>query len=163
MRDVHAAFERLVGHLDYPMYVVTAAHGADRAGCLVGFVTQSSIDPPRLIVCISKANETFRIASQAEVLGVHFLGRDNQELAELFGEKSGDWTDKFAQCKWQEGPNDVPVLLGVSGWVAGRVLERLDAGDHAAHLLEPIDAGVAVDGPPLMLSQVADLEPGHPA
>lgn len=163
MADVGAAFEQLVGELDYPMYVVTAAHGTDRAGCLVGFAAQASIDPPRLIVMLSKANETFRVASHTDVLGVHYLGADNQALAALFGEESGDWTDKFARCDWLNGPGDVPVIAGVRGWVVGRVLERLDAGDHVAHLLEPIDAGFAHGRPPLMLSQVVDLDPGHPA
>jgi flavin reductase (DIM6/NTAB) family NADH-FMN oxidoreductase RutF len=163
MTGVADQFERLVSNLDYPMYVVTAAADGERAGCLVGFVTQASIDPPRLFVMVSKANDTFRVASKADLLGVHFLGTDNKDLAELFGEESGDWTDKFSRCKWQEGPDDVPVIVGVRGWVAGRVLARLDAGDHVAHLLEPIDAGVANDHPPLTLKQVTDLEPGHPA
>lgn len=163
MAGVHDVFEQLVGGLDYPMYIVTAAHEGARAGCLVGFTTQASIDPPRLLVLLSKANDTFRVASRAEVLGVHFLSTANKDLAELFGEESGDWTDKFARCKWQEGPSDVPVLVGVKGWIAGRVLQRLDAGDHVPHLLEPIDGGVGGDGPSLTLQQVRDLEPGHPA
>jgi flavin reductase (DIM6/NTAB) family NADH-FMN oxidoreductase RutF len=163
MVDIRGDFERLVADLDYPMYVVTAAVDGERAGCLVGFATQASIDPPRLVVLVSKANETFHVASKAEVLGVHYLGADNKDLATLFGEESGDWTDKFSRCEWQEGRGGVPVLLGVRGWVAGRVLERLDAGDHVAHLLEPIDVGVAHAGPPLTLRQVRDLDPGHPA
>lgn len=163
MVDIRCSFERLVSNLDYPMYVVTAAADGEQAGCLVGFATQASIDPPRLLVMVSKANDTFRVASKADVLGVHYLGADNKNLAELFGEESGDWTDKFSRCNWQQGPSDVPVLVGVRGWVAGRVLDRLDAGDHAAYLLEPIDVGVANDGPPLTLKQVSDLHPGHPA
>jgi flavin reductase (DIM6/NTAB) family NADH-FMN oxidoreductase RutF len=160
---VEGVFERLVSDLDTPMYVVTAADGTDRAGCLVGFATQASIDPPRMLVLISRANETFRVASTAEALGVHFLGADNKDLAELFGEESGDWTDKFERCEWQDGPAGVPVLIGVKGWIVGRVLERLDAGDHVAHLLEPVDGGFAHAAAPLTLQQVRDLDPGHPA
>ncbi|HWC35379.1 MAG TPA: flavin reductase family protein [Mycobacteriales bacterium] len=163
MSDLQDTFEALVSDLDYPMYVVTACDGTHRAGCLVGFTTQASIDPPRLLVLLSKANETWRVASQAEVLGVHYLGVDNKHLAELFGEESGDWTDKFARCDWHEGPSGTPLLSGVRGWVAGRVLERLDAGDHVAHLLEPVDAGIDTDGRPLTLQRVRDLDPGHPA
>ena len=115
MTALRSAFEDLVGGLDYPMYVVTAAVDGERAGCLVGFAAQASIDPQRLVVMVSKANETFRIASKADVLGVHYLGQDNEDLAELFGEESGDWTDKFARCKWQEGPSGVPILADVRG------------------------------------------------
>lgn len=163
MPDVAAIFEQLVADLDYPMYVVTATDGQDRAGCLVGFATQASIDPPRLLVLISKANETFDVASRATVLGVSFLSAANKDLAALFGAESGDWTDKFARCEWREGPAGVPILSGVRGWLAGRVLERLDAGDHVAHLLEPIDAGFAGGRSPLTRRQVSDLDPGHPA
>ena len=41
-----AAFDRLVNRLDYPMLVVTAEADGERAGCLVGFATQCSIQPP---------------------------------------------------------------------------------------------------------------------
>ena len=163
MTDLHATFESLVADLDYPMYVVTAADGTDRAGCLVGFVTQASIDPPRLLVLLSKANDTLRVASVTDVLAVHYLDQSNHDLAALFGEESGDWTDKFARCEWRAGPSGVPVLVGVRGWIAGRVLDRLDAGDHVAHLLEPIDAEGGESGRPLTLRQVRDLDAGHPA
>ena len=39
-------FVELAREIDYVMYVVTAAAGEERAGCLVGFTTQTSIHPP---------------------------------------------------------------------------------------------------------------------
>lgn len=39
------SLEALTAALDYPMFVVTVAAGGERAGCLVGFATQCSIDP----------------------------------------------------------------------------------------------------------------------
>ena len=55
-------FQEMVAGLDIPMFVVTAASGGERSGCLVGFSTQTSIDPPRFLVCISRANHTFGVA-----------------------------------------------------------------------------------------------------
>src|SRR3982750_801842 len=72
-----AAVHELIDELDYPMLIVTAAAGGQRAGCLVGFATQCSIDPPRMLVCVSKANHTYRVAVDADVLAVHFLRRDD--------------------------------------------------------------------------------------
>ena len=57
------AFEQVVGLLDYPMFVVTTRAGADRAGCLVGFTSQVSINPSRFLVGLSKRNHTYRVAS----------------------------------------------------------------------------------------------------
>ena len=160
------ALSRITAALDYPMLVVTAAAGGERAGCLVGFHTQCSIDPPRFLVCVSKANHTFRVASRATSLGLHFLTEADIDLARLFGEETGDKVDKFARCDWREGPDGVPVLSAVSGWLAARVLDRFDGGDHEAVLVEP-HAGEA--GKPgdrrrqLSFQDVRDLDPGHPA
>ena len=161
---VDAAFGQLVGTIDYPMFVVTTAAGQRRAGCLVGFVTQCSIDPPRLLVCLSKRNYTFRVAVDADALVVHFLGPADEPLSRLFGEQTGDEVDKFVRCSWSPGPQGLPVLDVQRGWVAARVLQRHDVGDHVAVLVEPFD-GVAHDtsAPPLGFQQVRDMVPGHEA
>lgn len=162
------AFATLVEGLDYPMFVVTAAAEGERSGCLVGFVTQSSIDPPRLLVMVSKANHTFRVAAAATTLGVHFLGEHNHDLAEVFGEVTGDVADKFAACDWEPAADGTPILRGTRGWVLGTVRARLDCGDHVAHLIDVTDAGVTEAETPdagrqLGFQAVRDLDPGHPA
>src|SRR5690348_6276936 len=103
-------FDAFVDGLDYPMFVVTTAHGGERAGCLVGFTTQASIDPPRMLVCLSVANHTYQVARQAELLAVHVLDKNDHDLAELFGGRTGDEVDKFAKCRWTPGPDGVPLL-----------------------------------------------------
>ena len=48
--DPHGRFNDLVGGLDYPMFIATArSERGERAGCLVGFATQCSIDPSRFL------------------------------------------------------------------------------------------------------------------
>lgn len=158
------AFHSLVGGIDYPMFVVTARDDDGPSGCLVGFLTQGSIDPPRLVVLISKANHTYGVATHTSQLVVHFLHEGNLELARLFGEETGDQVDKFDRWDWESvsgvGP---PVLKGTRGWVAGQVLDRMDAGDHVAHVVSVERA--RVDGPPgqLPFHLVRGFSPGHPA
>jgi flavin reductase (DIM6/NTAB) family NADH-FMN oxidoreductase RutF len=157
--DVH----RLVSALDYPMFIVTATDGSERAGCLVGFATQCSIDPPRFLVCLSDKNRTFRVARGAEVLVVHLVPDDAGELAELFGSETGDETDKFNRCAWTPGPNGTPVLDACENWFAGRVLERVPAGDHCAYLLDPFAAHSGDEGRPFTFHRARRMEPGHEA
>ncbi|MEP7180245.1 MAG: flavin reductase family protein [Pseudonocardiales bacterium] len=162
--DDGAAFEALVGHLDYPMFVVTTALGERRSGCLVGFATQASIRPRRFLVGLSDKNHTFRVASDADRLAVHLLGKDDAGLARLFGEQTGDEVDKFAQCEWRPGPDGVPILTGAPAWFSGRILERLRLGDHVAFLIEP-DSGECRDavGHLVTYADVRDFDPGHEA
>jgi flavin reductase (DIM6/NTAB) family NADH-FMN oxidoreductase RutF len=157
------AFHDLAGDLDQPMLVVTTAVGEQRAGCLVGFSTQCSIDPPRFLVLLSDKNHTYRVALDAEALAVHVLGEDDLALAELFGQETGDDVDKFTRCDWSHGPAGVPILAGCDAWFVGRVLERERLGDHVAHVLEPIAAERRARVVPLTLRDVAHLEPGHEA
>ena len=159
---VRATFEELTGHLDYPMYVVTAAAGGMRAGCLVGFGAQCSIDPPRFMAFVSDKNHTHRVALEAPVLAVHVVPEDAEDLARLFGEETGDEVDKFERCAWEPGPHGVPLLTRCADRFVGTVLERRPVGDHTAFLLEPLD--VRADGGPFFPYRKArDVRPGHEA
>jgi flavin reductase (DIM6/NTAB) family NADH-FMN oxidoreductase RutF len=155
--DGPEALAALSAALDYPMYVVTAAAGDERAGCLVGFATQCSLDP------LSRHNRTCRVAKATDVLAVHVLGADQRPLAELFGAHTGDEVDKFARCPWTPGRQGVPLLDDCHNRLVGRVLGHVDGGDHLGFVLDVVQAWA--DGPeaPLMFQQVRDLEPGHPA
>jgi flavin reductase (DIM6/NTAB) family NADH-FMN oxidoreductase RutF len=160
-----AAEERLkelLGELDSPMFLLTVAHGGERAGCLVGFATQASIAPPRFLACVSRLNHTFPLAMASPHVAVHIAPADDLDLARLFGEETGDEVDKFAHCAWHDGPEGQPIVEGCPGWFVGRVRERFDLGDHVGLLLDP----VAVSGTGeahLRFEQAKDLEAGHPA
>jgi flavin reductase (DIM6/NTAB) family NADH-FMN oxidoreductase RutF len=158
------AFDGVSDVLDYPMFVVTTAHDGHAAGCLVGFATQASIDPPRFLVGLSDKNHTHRIAQDASRLVVHVLDATSKDLARLFGETTGDDVDKFTRCSWRPGPDDVPVLDDAAAWFSGPVRERVRAGDHTAVLID-IDAAEVRRKPDrlLRLSEVDDLDPGHGA
>ncbi len=146
------------------MFVVTTATNDERAGCLVGFTSQVSIQPRRFLVGLSDKNHTYRVARHAEHLAVHLISADHVELARLFGEQTGDTTDKFARCAHHDGPHGLPILDDAAAWFSGAILEQLTLGDHVAFLLEP-EAGRAPEQLRSLVSfgDVSDLDPGHPA
>jgi flavin reductase (DIM6/NTAB) family NADH-FMN oxidoreductase RutF len=158
-----SAFAELVADLDYPMMIVTAQARGERAGCLVGFATQTSIRPGRFLVCLSRENRTYRVARFAQALGVHFVPVERADLAELFGGQTGDEVDKFARCEWHEGPEGVPLLDGLANRFVGRVVGRWEAGDHRAHLLEPVHAERGTMSEEFTFRRARWIHPGHPA
>jgi len=58
----------------------------------------------------------------------------------------------------------VPLLDAVPRRFVGRKRTVLDEGsDHVCVVVEPVDVHGAPGDPPLRLSAVTDIEPGHPA
>jgi flavin reductase (DIM6/NTAB) family NADH-FMN oxidoreductase RutF len=161
MTSIPATFHALVGELEYPMFIVTARAGGEPLGCLVGFATQMSIDPPRFAVCLSHRNRTFRRGRDADLLGVHCVPAEAEALAALFGGETGDEVDKFARCAWHEGPAGLPILDDLPNWFAGRIRERIPAGDHDAVILDPIAAEREAEEQELTFHRAKRIEPGH--
>jgi flavin reductase (DIM6/NTAB) family NADH-FMN oxidoreductase RutF len=160
-------FEQLVALLNYPMFVVTTRVGGSdpiRAGCLVGFASQTSIRPPRFLVGLSRRNRTFRLATEASHLAVHVFERRHLDVVELFGGETGDETDKFERCSWHSGPEQMPILDDAAAWFVGAIVDRVSLGDHVGHLLAPV-GGQAPREPAEWVSfgDVDHLQPGHEA
>ncbi|MGK2866229.1 MAG: flavin reductase family protein [Mycobacterium sp.] len=146
------------------MFVVTVQSGGETSGCLVGFASQTSINPPRFLVGLSKRNRTFRVAADASHLAVHVFDREHLDIPTLFGSRTGDSFDKFAHCAWRPGPEETPILDDAAGWFVGKILDRHALGDHAGYLLEPVAGESPESGRTLVsFADVRDLAPGKPA
>jgi flavin reductase (DIM6/NTAB) family NADH-FMN oxidoreductase RutF len=149
--------------VDYAYYVVTVqADDGAPSGCLAGFVTQCSIDPPNFLVCISKVNHTYAVAQRSTAMGLHLLGADQVELARRFGEETGDLVDKFAGLDWETGPHGAPLLAESAVSVEGLVLGHVSVGDHDAFMLS---GSRSVDGGHsglLTYRTSPPINPGHP-
>ena len=157
-------FNTLMAALDSPLIVVTTADERERAGCLVEFHVQSSIEPHRYCVWLSKANYTYRVALHSSYLVIHFLTADDLPLAELFGTQTGDTVDKFAGLPVDSGPGGAPVLRQCPNWLAVRRIALLDeGGDHVCVTTEPVAAQTAGAFRPLRISQAGHLRAGHGA
>ena len=155
-------FDTIMSSLDAPMVIVTAAEAGERAGCLVGFHGQASIEPARYCVWLSKANFTYRVALHASHLGVHFLTSSDLPLAERFGTQTGDLADKFAGLPVRAGAGGAPLLECCPHWLVGRRTALLDdGGDHVCMITEPVDVHTAGPFRPLRLRRTARLSPGH--
>jgi len=159
-----AAFETLMTSVDPSLVVVTAAVDDERAGCLVGFHAQSSMDTEHYSVWLSKANHTYRLGLRARHLGVHFLTEDDHALAEAFGTRCSAEVDKFADLPVDTDEHGVPLLRDCPNRL---VLERIavldDGGDHVCVTARIVSAQAGERFTPLRVSDASDLEPGHPA
>lgn len=158
------AFGALMASLDPPLVVVTTVAEDERAGCLVGFHAQSSIEPERYSVWLSKANHTYRVGLRATRFAVHFLTAADMALARRFGSLTGDDTDKFVGLDVDADETGVPLLAACPRRMS---LERIalldDGGDHVCVTTRVVSAETSGRFTPLRVSAAAHLRPGHDA
>lgn len=158
--DDLAAFFDLI---DYAYYIVTVrSPDAEMSGCLAGFVTQCSIDPPNFLVCVSKVNHTMGVAARSSGMGLHLLGEDQVALARLFGEETGDVVDKFASVDWRLGSTGAPLLVEAAVSMEGQVLGHFSVGDHEAYVMRAVRAVEGGHSGLLTLRDAPSFRPGHP-
>jgi flavin reductase (DIM6/NTAB) family NADH-FMN oxidoreductase RutF len=155
-------FDDLMAAADPALVVVTTARGDELAGCLVGFHAQTSIEPQRYAVWLSRVNRTYRVGRLASHVAVHFLTDGDRALAELFGAETGDEVDKFTLTPWAPGPGGVPLLDACPHRLVGRRVTLIDeGGDHACLVSSPVQADSPGPFTPLRLAAVTGLAPGH--
>ena len=156
------AFDAIMRSRDAELIIVTAAEAGERAGCLVGFHSQSSMGPQPYCVWLSKANHTYRVALHATHLAIHFLTTADRGLAERFGTLTGDRADKFAGLAVTPGPGGAPLLAACPNRLTVRPTALLDeGGDHVCVITEPVAAQSGGPFRPLRVSDVGHLVPGH--
>lgn len=156
------AFSTLMGSVNSAMIVVTTTADDDRAGCLVGYHSQSSISPQHYCFWLSKANHTYRAGLLATHFGVHFLTEDDLGLAQHFGSTSGDELDKFAELGVETGDHGVPLLSDCPNRM---LVERLsildDGGDHVCVTVRVVEAQSDRKFTPLRIVDLGKLAPAH--
>ena len=155
-------FDSLMASVDQPLIVLTTAAADVRAGCLVGFHTQSSITPQHYCFWLSKANHTYRVGLRATHFAVHFLTSDDLPLARRFGTRSGEDTDKFAGLDLDIDENGTPLLRACPNRM---LLERIsvldDGGDHVCITARIRTAQTAAPFTPLRFSDAESLVAGR--
>lgn len=111
---------------------VTVTTTKDVDGTPRGFTANSftsvSLDPPLLLVCLSKTSSTLATFRGADAFAVNVLAETQQEIANTFASKV---SDRFAQIAWRDGPaGGAPILEGAAAWFDCAPHQMIDAGDH---------------------------------
>ena len=146
-RDV---FDALMADVDPVMIIVTTASDGVRAGCLVGFHTQCGIDPVEYAVWLSKANHTYDLAMQYDVMSLVAEATDVPVPETLWYEADGSIIGApFFVMRRVDGivPRDVMPYTFGDNWVYDASPEQLWTLTHStAEVLEQL-SGMSVDAP----------------
>jgi len=112
--------------------VVTAIADDGRPiGFTANSFTSVSLDPPLLLVCLSRTSRSFDAMTRTKGFAVNILADAQKDVSNTFARPI---EDRFATVEWTRGPFGSPVLAGVAAWFDCRVEKIVDAGDHGVLL-----------------------------
>lgn len=138
-------FRDVISHFASGVTVITAVSDGRWYGTTASAVTSLSLEPPMLLICMSKQSETGRAVAAAGRFGVNILGADQVDLARRFAQKGGDKFDGVAVTPGHWGE---PLFEEALATLECRVTEETTGGTHYVFLAE-VENASARGGAPL--------------
>jgi len=117
--------------------VVTLRVDDEPRGLAVNAFASLSLDPPLVMVSISRTAQTYEAFFATDVFGVNLLAADQADVARRFAVSGGD---KFAGLDWQSGPHGTPMLEGSMAFLEARLENRIEAGTHVLFIGRVLEA-----------------------
>jgi flavin reductase (DIM6/NTAB) family NADH-FMN oxidoreductase RutF len=138
--DFRNAMRRLTGGVS----VITAGLGWDISGMTVTSVSSLSVDPPALIVSISREASSWPLVRRYGFFGVNILTPDQIDIAERFTGKDGlKGADRFAGGEWITRVSGVPLLAGALAAIDCAVEDVVERHSHAIVIGRVLDVTVS--------------------
>ncbi|MFB6419220.1 MULTISPECIES: flavin reductase family protein [Bradyrhizobium] len=126
-----ADFRGAMRHLTGGVSIITAGRGKDITGMTVTSVTSLSVEPPTLLVSISRDASSFPLIRRHGAFGVNILNADQLDVAERFSGKGGlKGADRFAGSRWVTAVSGVPLLAGALSAFDCEVEEIVERHSH---------------------------------
>src|SRR5271157_3995966 len=129
--------------------VVTTTFGSVPKGITVSSFTSVSLDPPLILIAISKKSATHESLIHCSGFAVNFLADDQKSVSERFAGRL-EVADKFEGIDYSEGTTGSPIIKGARAVIECRPWKLYDGGDHSLMIGEVVRAAKLNDKPPLV-------------
>ncbi len=128
----------------YGLYLAGAKHADGRKTVsLVSWFTQTSFDPPLVVLGMHRESEAFTGVQETGVLSLNLLGKEQQEVMKSFFKHVDCNGSTVGPLEYTDGPvTGCPILPEL---VASLELEKrhvYEGGDHATVIFEVVEAHV---------------------
>jgi flavin reductase (DIM6/NTAB) family NADH-FMN oxidoreductase RutF len=114
--------------------IVTTSGPDGPHGMTANSFTGVSLDPPLILICISRQTRTHEHLLESGAFGVHLLHSGQEELSNRCAGPRGEHSHEIADLPQVTGPFGVPVLDDCLAALVCRVHAAYDGGDHMIFL-----------------------------
>jgi 3-hydroxy-9,10-secoandrosta-1,3,5(10)-triene-9,17-dione monooxygenase reductase component len=132
-------FRRALTRLPTGVTIVSATGSEGPAGATANAVASLSLDPPLMLACLDRGSRTLTSVREAGRFGISVLAAEQADLARGFATKAPH-PEKFRDVSHVERQG-VPLIDGAVAWIACRLRNLHDGGDHEIAIGDVIDLG----------------------
>jgi flavin reductase (DIM6/NTAB) family NADH-FMN oxidoreductase RutF len=130
----------------------------------VGFTATSLASlaavPPLATFNMARIASTWSAIAGTDYVAIQTIGARTRHLAERM---SGDHDLRFDGDHWYEGPHGIPLLHGVTAWMIGRIVKRVEVANNAIIVVQIEEGALGEPDEALLYHERRYLKPGDPA
>lgn len=138
-----AAKKHALRLVPYGLYLAGSRHAdGHTAVSLVSWFTQTSFDPPLVVLGMHKDGEAFKGVKETGALAVSLLGATQKDLVKPFFKHVAVADGKAGPLAVRMGANGCPILPDLPASLELTARQTIELGDHATVLFEVTEAHV---------------------
>jgi flavin reductase (DIM6/NTAB) family NADH-FMN oxidoreductase RutF len=137
--------------ITYGLYILTSKSGDRYSAGTVNWLSQSSFEPPLVMVGVKRDSGLHSTISESGVFAVNILASDQKEIASAFFKPTTVENDKINGYRFEQGETGSPLLVDLPAFFECRVVDKVERGDHTIFVGEVINAGVRKEAKPLVM------------
>lgn len=119
-----------LGKIPSGLFIVTAGTGRDATGMLASWVQQCSFEPPHVSVAIRPGRAVHNLLMEHAPFAVSILGAEQTDLVKHFARGFDPGQPAFQGIATTPSPDGVPLLTSALASLCGKVIARVNSGDH---------------------------------
>jgi flavin reductase (DIM6/NTAB) family NADH-FMN oxidoreductase RutF len=139
-----AAKKHALRLVPYGLYLAGSRHAdGRRTVSLVSWFTQTSFDPPLVVLGMHRESEAFKAVQETGVLALNLLGADQKDLVKPFFKHVEAKDGRAGPLTVTEGPaTRCPLIPDLPASLELESRQVLELGDHATVVFEVVGAHV---------------------
>ena len=129
--------------------VVTTSYDGRFWGITVSSFTSISLEPPLVMVAISKTAPSHGAFTSSGMFAVNLLAQDQNWVSDIFAGRV-EGAEKFEKVDYSLSGSGLPLIAGAVGYLECRTWRMYEGGDHTIILGEVVEGSVTRGEKPLV-------------
>ncbi len=136
--------------LHHNVAVVSSGPTDNTLAATVTWFMQTSFDPLLLTLALRADSQLYRQVRETARLVINFVADGDEETAAYFFQARTFAGERLGELEADLHPQGGAILHRTPAWLAGKVVQTIERGDHHLVMVEIDDLGMKTESPTIM-------------